>query len=226
MAANRSRINLAYKGVKMSKNHDLSNVDVVLYALYKLGGALKNIHTEHIAWESFNLSEDRFAWILPEFRARKFPDKTTVRYALESAKKIKLVKGRAGRDRNKSEGWQLTSLGTEWILKNKEKIALLLRDELPLSEAIPSHQAERFIKKIKAEKIFQDFRRDKGLESATPYDFSDLLSCSPDASSKVIKQKFDLLKSTAILINNDEIRTFLSACENKYSKLMEVKLED
>jgi len=222
LEANRSLINLAYKGVKMSKDHDLSNVDVALYALYKLGGALKSIHTEHIAWESFNLSEDRFAWILPEFRVRKFPDKTTVRYALESAKKIKLIKGRAGRDRNKSEGWQLTSLGTEWILKNQKRIAFLLRDELPFSEAIPSHQAERFIKKIKAEKIFKYFLRDKGLENATPYDFTDLLSCSPDASSKVIKQKFDLLKSTAALINNEEIRNFFSACENEYSKLMKI----
>ncbi len=205
---------------------ELTNVDVALYALNKLGGVLKRIHTEHIAWEAFKLSKDRFSWTLPEFRARKFPDKTTVRYALESAKKLKLISGRAGRDRNKIEGWQFTPLGTEWILKNKGKISELLSEELPLSEAIPSHQAERFIKKIKSEKIFREFQEHKGLESSTSYDFTDMLSCSPDASPKVIKQKFDLIKSTSALINDEEIKSFLSACEIKYSKLLVVKPED
>jgi len=94
----------------MPIGESLSNVDVALYALYKLGGATKKIHTELIAWEAYNLSEERFSWTLPEFRKRGFPDKTTVRYALESAKKEKFVKGRAGRDKggSESEGWQFT----------------------------------------------------------------------------------------------------------------------
>jgi len=84
----------------------LSNSNVALFALYKLGGVSKKIHTEYIAWEAFNLAKDKFSWSLPEFRERGFPDKVTVRYALETAKKSKLVRGRGGKDKSghESEG--------------------------------------------------------------------------------------------------------------------------
>ena len=65
----------------------LTNVDVVLYALFTLGGATKKIHTEKIAWESYQLSREKFSWSLNEFKKMGFPDKTTGRYALETAKK-------------------------------------------------------------------------------------------------------------------------------------------
>jgi hypothetical protein len=108
----------------MSIGKSLSNIAITLYALYKLGGTSKKIHTEYIASEAYKLSEERFSWTLPEFRRLGYPDKTTVRYALESAKKQKLVKGRAGRDKggSESEGWQFTPLGVEWFLKNVEWI--------------------------------------------------------------------------------------------------------
>ena len=88
-----------------------------------------------------------------------FPVKTTVRYALESAKKTRLIEGRAGRERSRgkgkldrnirniSEGWQFTPLGAEWIQKNKERISKLLCDEQSISKAIPSYQAKKFDKK-------------------------------------------------------------------------------
>lgn len=200
----------------------LSNVDVALYALYKLGGSTKKIHTEFIAWEAYNLSEERFSWTLPEFRKRGFPDKTTVRYALESAKKEKLVKGRAGRDKggSQSEGWQFSPLGVEWFLQNEKRIKESLNQEIPISLELPKHQAERFIKKIHSEKIFMLYREKMSLDEATIYDFTDMLNCSPDATRDVIRQKFDLLKNTAISINDPEIRSFLDKCENKFGELL------
>ena len=206
----------------MTIGEGLSNVDIVLYSLYKLGGATKKIHTEFIAWEAYNLSEERFSWTLPEFRKRRFPDKTTVRYALESAKKEKLVKGRAGRDKagSQSEGWQFTPLGVEWFLHNEERIMDGLNQEKPISLELPKHQAERFIKKMHSEKIFRLYQEKMSLDEASIYDFTDMLNCSPDASREVIRQKFDLLKSTAITINNEEIRFFLDKCEEKFKDLL------
>ncbi|MBU4467316.1 MAG: hypothetical protein KKC39_01035 [Candidatus Omnitrophica bacterium] len=206
----------------MPTREGLSNADVALYALYKLGGATKKIHTELIAWEAYNFSEERFSWTLPEFRKRGFPDKATVRYALESAKKEKLVKGRAGRDKagSESEGWQFTPTGVEWFLSNEERIKDILRVEKPISSALPKHQAERFIKKMHSEKIFKLYQEKLSLDEASIYDFTDMLNCSPDASRDVIRQKFDLLKSTAISINNQDIWLFLEKCEKKFSGLL------
>jgi len=69
---------------------ELSNMDIALFALYKLGGISKKVHTEYIAWEAYKLAKERFSWRLPEFREKGFPDKTPVRFALEQAKKKNL----------------------------------------------------------------------------------------------------------------------------------------
>jgi hypothetical protein len=65
-------------------------MDIALFALYKLGGISKKIHTEYIAWEAYQLAKERFSWRLPEFREKGFPDKTPVRFALEQGKKRSL----------------------------------------------------------------------------------------------------------------------------------------
>jgi hypothetical protein len=41
---------------------ELSNIDVVLYALFKLGGDERKIHTEEIAYEAYSLAKERFGW--------------------------------------------------------------------------------------------------------------------------------------------------------------------
>lgn len=206
----------------MPLSEGLSNVDVVLYALYILGGSAKKIHTEKIAVQAYTFSEERFSWILPEFRKLKYPDKTTVRYALESAKKLRLVQGRAGRDKggSKSEGWQFTPVGIEWFLKNEKKINGKLKIEKPISSVIPKHEAERFVRKIQSEALFQSYYASKSLENASVYNFTDMLSCSPDASKEVIRQKFDIMKSTASTINNEVIKAFLKQCEEKFKDLL------
>lgn len=61
---------------------DLSNLDIALFALYKLGGVNKKIHTEYVTWEAFQMAPERFFRRLPEYRKRKGPDKTRVRHAL------------------------------------------------------------------------------------------------------------------------------------------------
>jgi hypothetical protein len=206
----------------MSIGESLSNVDIALYVLYKLGGASKKIHTEYIAVEAHNLSEERFSWTLPEFRKLGYPDKTTVRYALESAKKQKLVKGRAGRDKggSESEGWQFTPSGVGWFLKNETRIQESLNLEKPISSVLPKHEAERFIKKMQAEKIFKLYCEKMSLDDASAYDFTDMLNCSPDASKSVMRKKLDLLKSIAIAINNPDIKNFLDKCEEKFREML------
>ena len=36
---------------------EISNMDIALFALYKIGGVSKNIHTEEIAWEAYQLAK-------------------------------------------------------------------------------------------------------------------------------------------------------------------------
>ena len=197
---------------------ELSNMEIALFALYKLGGIGKKIHTEKIAWEAYNLAKERFSWRLPEFREKGFPDKTPVRFALEQAKKEEngsLVSGRAGGDigGKELEGWKLTPEGVTWIKKNEIRIAEGLGQRT--SDA-PRRQAERFIKRIKKESLFNYFLEKKTLDDASRYAFTDVLICAPDASKEIIEQKFSQVLANATLVGDEEILKFLQACKEKF----------
>ncbi len=199
----------------------LSNVDIALYALYRLGGITKKIHTEEIAWESYQLSKERFCWRLPKFRQMDLPDKTPVRYALEQAKKKEngqLILGRAGGDAGgELEGWIFTPQGVNWVKKNEKRISNGLKQK---SSELPKRESERFIKRIKSDPFFQYFKQRNSLEESSQYMFTDMLVCAPDASKSIVKQKFEQLCSNAELINDREILNFLKSCRERFQDLI------
>ena len=205
------------------KKEGLTNEDIVLYVLYNLGGISKKVHTEHIAWESFLIAKERFSWSLKEYRDKGFPDKTTARYALEQAKKKNLVIGRAGKGKGGSisEGWQFTPEGSRWISENLTEISKKLKSREPLSKELPLHIADRLVKSIKNKKIFSDYKISKNIENTTIYDFLDMLNCSPDASTNIILNQFNLLKSNVVLLNDAELKRFIELCEEKFSFVLE-----
>jgi hypothetical protein len=197
-------------------------MDIALFALYKLGGISKKIHTEYIAWEAYQLAKERFSWRLPEFREKGFPDKTPVRFALEQGKKKefgKLVTGRAGGDINRPEleGWRFTPQGAEWIKDNEGRILKLIGQKAP---DLPKLVAERFVKQLKNDPSFVSFKKNKNLDEVSSYMFTDMLTCAPDASKEIIRQKFDRILSTANLVNDKEILQFLDVCAKKFAHML------
>ena len=207
----------------MRKNelkNELSNMDIALFALYKLGGISKKVHTENIAWEAYLLAKERFSWRLPEFRKKGFPDKTPVRFALEQAKKKengRLVTGRAGGDINRPEleGWRLTPQGAEWIKNNQNRIVRALKQKGP---DLPKLVAERFVNQLKKDPSFLSFIKNRNLDEVSSYMFTDMLACAPDAPKEIMKQKYEQLLTTANLVNDKAILDFLKACEVKFSQ--------
>ena len=202
---------------------ELSNIDVALFALYKLGGTAKKIHTEDIAWEASQLARERFSWRLPKFRERGFIDKTPVRHALEQAKKKeygKLVSGQAGGDINRPqlEGWRFTAQGVEWINKNESRIAKALKQKAP---DLPKREAEHFMRRLKAEPCFKHFQQKGSLEGVSSYMFTDMLGCAPDASKDIVRQKYERLLRTAKLAKDTDILQFLEVCNKAFSELIE-----
>jgi hypothetical protein len=206
-------------------NKELSKMDIVLFALYKLGGILKKVHTEEITWEAYQLAKEKFSWCLPKFIKNGFPDKLTALIALEVAHKEKygsLVIGRAGRDASgKLDGWQFTPQGTKWIRENKKRILVGLNiNEKKETLGMQKSDAERFIKKIKTDSLFKHFQEEKTLREASQYMFTDMLVCAPDSSKDIIKQKFERLYYNAELANDTEILNFLKVCSEKYKDLI------
>ena len=55
---------------------ELSNVDIAVYALFKLRGHERKLHTEEVAYEAYELAKERFSWKLTQFREKGFPTRS------------------------------------------------------------------------------------------------------------------------------------------------------
>ncbi len=223
----------------------VSNVDVVVLALAKLGGATKKIMSEDIAAEACRLAArgrspenrvfdptrrgeidfchrllapDRFSWRLSKYRDLGWPDKECVRSGLEDAAKQKhgtLVEGDYATDLSK-DGWRLTPAGVRWLENNTARVV----QALDLNDAkIPKKDAARFIKALRDDPLFKLFLG-QGFADARMHHLTDMLNCSPDASRDIIIAKFERLQAMAALIGDPEIQTFLNACTDTFSRFL------
>ena len=201
---------------------ELSNIDIIVYFIFKLGGNERKIHTEHIAMECFKAAKERFSWRLPNYK--DYPDKEKVRVALKNAvtsRDVYLVTGRSGVESAAKEidGWMLTPEGVRWVIKNRKRIESLLKisTELSLSK---SPDIQRVIKWFKQEKCYQKYQQDGSVENINEYEFKDMLLCRPDAHPQTIRKEFDRLKTKAEITQNKNILSFLNACDEAFSHLM------
>ena len=200
---------------------ELSNIDVVLYALFKLGGDERKIHTEEIAYEAHSLAKERFAWRLSRFRYMGFPDKELVRRALMDAAKEKyghLAEGRAGvhAKGKETDGWALTPEGVTWIRENEKRITRTLGTT---GARMPFVDALRFKVRMHEQPLFRRFL-EKKLEGQNLYNFTDMLNTSPGAPKEEIALKFRRLHSTAELVADQQIISFLDACAQAFSTVL------
>ena len=101
---------------KSSKSQELSNVDVVVLALFFLGGDTEAVDTEDIAMKANQLAPGRFTWT-------KHPDQVNlehVRVRLSDAKNNN-EDGRV--DGGGPAGWHLTAEGTRWARAQRGRLA-------------------------------------------------------------------------------------------------------
>lgn len=199
---------------------ELSNAEIVVYAIFKLGGDEGKIHTEHIAMECFRLAKERFSWRLPEYK--EYPDKQHAREALKDARYFKegrLVTGRSGFGAAGKEvdGWMLTPEGARWIIRNCKRIESLLEISTERSKRL---DLLRTIRWFERQKCYQRYLCDGSLKSISEYEFKDMLLCRPDAQPHVIRKEFERLQTKAEIAQDKNILSFLNACEKTYSSLM------
>lgn len=203
-----------------------SNMDVVVYALGTLGGGKRKVSTEAIAHQSYQLAPDRFSWVLTQYK--RFPDKEVARAALEDAAKPQsggLVDGGYARETSK-DGWILTAAGIRWLAENQERIRLALeRDEPPDLRLSPT-EARRFRAQLRRASAFQVYSSTGSVAAISRFMLSDMLQCSPDAPTDLLRSKFDRLLSQAELANDGELKLFLNECEDRFGDLFGGRKEE
>jgi hypothetical protein len=209
----------------MRKTDEITNVDIVVYALATLGGAERTVSSEVIAAKSHELAPARFSWRRPEYREKGWPDKYIAKTSLEDAKKRdygSLVEGVYALDLSK-DGWMLTPEGAKWYRENRERIESALKVRQTI---VPRKHADRFKRHVRAQSLFVQFVSTRSVDAEYSYAFTDMLNCSPDASPEVVALKFRRMKAMAELIQDPDITAFLTACEASFPHLSSDAKED
>jgi len=182
----------------------LTTKEIVLFALYSLGGWEKRIHTEDVALKCFELAPNKFSWI----KFPKYPDPAPARFALEAAKKAdegRLVKGESEKKKSISNigGWMLTPRGVSWVKKNRKKIEHVL--SLETSPSGDRLQSDRKIKELTSSTAFQKFLKFGNDAKISLPEFAESLICTVNTSRNILLDKIEQLRSIAENLNRNDV---------------------
>ena len=195
----------------------LNNLELAIFALYKLGGVKRKVHLEEIAHKCHELAPKRFGWELPQFR--QFPDRIAVYYALDEACKKRRgeLVDRVGTRGKGGKRFHITLAGVKWIKENTERIDLLLGKKALVE---PKREVRDFLRRVKGDPAFRRFRAEGESIALSTYDLIDFLGIPSETSPTAIRRKFDETKAQAELVEDDEIRDFLLVCESKLPQIL------
>jgi len=200
------------------KETKLSDVDVVLYALYLLGGWQERVHTEDIALKSYELTPTKFSWV----KYPQYPDSMAVWYALGDAKKDRygaLVVGgserKKGSGKDKFGGWRLSEKGVIWIKDNINRIELSLKGNVSPENRL---LVDRRIKALMNSKAFNNYlvKGEKAIISHA--EFAESLTCTVNTKPEVLYERLEQLYSSANILNQYEVKQYIDFCRNRFTK--------
>ena len=196
----------------------LTNIDVVLYALYLLNGTRKKVFTEDIAKQSFELAPSRFSWR----RYPEYPDIDPTRKRLYEARdERKLITGRAGEVRGSkpSDGWIFSPQGILWIEKNKSRLARTF-DSKP--KPVNRTDLSKKLSELKSSTAYKKFLRDAGCTNIKPYEFTDFLNASLDTPNSILRDRIDKISVLAATSKNKVLLNFIDECKKHFSNLLKL----
>jgi hypothetical protein len=193
-----------------------TNKDLVLFALYKLGGAERLVHTEDVAVEVFRypLGQQWYQWE----RYAEYPDKERVARELrrlKNARGFALVKGHVniGSKKDRLDGWMLTAAGIDRIRSiEKQIVATLGKEEVTHSK----YKLDKLRRRIKSTSCYQIYLKDPNLGEAKDHDFTDMLYCLPDAPNERVRDAFDQLLANAKALSATELIDFLETARDRF----------
>lgn len=196
---------------------ELSNVDIALFALYKLGGDTAPMHTEDVALKCFELLPERFCWK----KYPQFPELDPARFGLEDAAKPRYGKLARQVFRNiagkRQVHWVLTPAGLEHV---RARLNVLERLETgSVTRGSERTEENRFIAQIRRHISFKKFFKTGRCDGIEKYEFTDLLRCSLDASPQVLGERLDRLRARVEKAGADDVRRFLALCASHFADM-------
>jgi len=196
----------------LANEKEPSNIDIALFALYRLGGAERPVDTEDIAIECWRLVPQRFSWK----KYPQYPESDTTRVTLFDAAKPKY--GKLVRGRKNKTGWMLTVNGIDYV---KARIDLLGSLASRGKEILSRHtELDRYFAQLEKQPAYKKFLKAKRCEIIQRHEFTQLLQCSLDASPNILRDRLEKLRSRARAAGREDFLEFFDACEQYFGSML------
>lgn len=203
------------------KEGKLSDIDIVLYTLYMLGGWQERVHTEDIALKCYELAPTKFSWV----KYPQYPDSMAVWYALGDAKKTRygsLVVGgserKRGSGKDKFGGWRLSEKGIIWIKQNLNRIEEALKGSVSPDNRL---QADRRIKTLINSKAFAKYLAKGEKADISHAEFAESLTCTVNTKPEILAERLQQLYSSADILKQNKVKQYIEYCRKRFTKQIE-----
>jgi hypothetical protein len=202
------------------KPDDIINKDIILFALYELGGAQSPVHREDVAHQVFQypIGRQKYRW-----EKYEYPDKERVARELRWLKNWRgksYVNGHVniGARNDRIDGWMLTAVGVERVKQMERRLRKVVEAQAGTHSV---YKADEVRKRVTETECYKLYLKDPSLSNAVDHHFTDMLYCLPDASCDRIRSAFDTLFGNAKAVEAVDIVVFLGAACTRFQKLLE-----
>jgi hypothetical protein len=184
------------------KSRRLTNSNLFLYALYRLGGAGRFVDIEDVFIEMWKISPGRFGW-----RKYPYPHYKIAHTALvDIAKPSGLGLGALLLSTSDRLGRQLTADGVEWVEDRLQQIQDMLG--IAIASAPDRRPSQRTLVDLTRTSLFRAFQTSGRAELGRDQ-LAEMLRIPPDAPRAVWLERLETLRSAAAMSGREEVSGFL-----------------
>lgn len=182
-----------------------NNPELLIWALFLLGGSDNFIDVETLFIKSFELAPARLSW-----RTRQdIPDYKKCSKALQEVEDKKRSSLSHLFEKQGAYKRKLSNDGVEWITKYSTVLATLYSDGIVPSASV--QEDSKALRTVTENMTFKSFLNDENAELSI-YEISDLFRCLPDADKTIWKQRLDRVRNAAIRNGNTRVVLFVDRC--------------
>ena len=182
-----------------------NNHELLIWALFLLGGSDNFIDVEELFIKSFELAPARLSW-----RTRQdIPDYKKCSKALHEVEDKKRTQLSHLLEKQGSYKRKLSGDGVTWVTKYATVLASIYSDGIVPSAAV--QEDSKVLRTITESLIFAAFLKDEKAE-LNIYEISDIFRCLPDADTAIWKQRLDRVRNAAIRNGHTRVISFVDKC--------------
>ncbi len=177
-----------------------NNQDALVWALWLLGGADRDVDVEDIYIKCFEIAPARLGW-----RTRpEIPDYKKTSKALQSVESKELP---GLLHRTHALRRRLTNAGVEWVARNRSVLEGVYGGESPV-EGAQSGAHETLRRTLRSSDAFASFTSGMPLDRL---ELADAFQCSPGSPDEVWRGRFEAAMRSAEVLGDQELKGFVAA---------------